>query len=56
MSNLKVKYYFLDEIERIKMEEALVKVNSENEEEILMLDDYSIKNLYKKRTNEQSTC
>ncbi|MGM0878074.1 MAG: hypothetical protein ACQEWV_25995 [Bacillota bacterium] len=53
MSNLILKHYFLEEIERIRLEEALVKNNSENEEDILSLDDHSLIDLYNQNVKEQ---
>ncbi|MBZ5750559.1 MULTISPECIES: hypothetical protein [Metabacillus] len=53
MSNIILKHYFLEETDRIKMEELMCKFFSENEEEILGLDDQSLKDLYNKMMVEQ---
>jgi hypothetical protein len=49
MSNLTLKHYFLEEIERIRMEEALFQHLSEYEEELLSLDDHNLLELYNRR-------
>jgi hypothetical protein len=54
MSNLIFKHYFLEEIERIRLEEALIHRNLENEEDILSLDDHSLIDLYNRNVKEQS--
>lgn len=53
MSNLILKHYFLEEIERIRLEDALIHRNLENEEEILSLDDHSLIDLYNQNVKEQ---
>jgi hypothetical protein len=47
MNNL-LKYYFLEEIERIKIEDAILRSVLKKEDDILELDDNEITELYHK--------
>lgn len=44
--NTQLKVYFLEEIQRIKIEEAILNATSTAEDEILRLDDNEITELY----------
>ncbi|WP_078408805.1 hypothetical protein [Priestia abyssalis] len=48
MSNLILKHYFLEEIERIRIEDALLNCHSEREDDFLEMDDCEILDLYHK--------
>lgn len=46
MSHFILKHYFLTEIERMGIEAAILKCNTEQEDTIFSLDDYEITELY----------
>ncbi|HWO97662.1 MAG TPA: hypothetical protein VNM45_15280 [Bacillus sp. (in: firmicutes)] len=54
MSNLILKHYFLEEIDRTRIENALLNGQSEMEEDFLKLDDYEILDLYHKSVKNSS--
>ncbi|TYR79420.1 hypothetical protein FZC66_15045 [Priestia megaterium] len=54
MSKLILKHYILEEMQRARIEEALLKCRPELEEDLLALDDLEILDLYKKWTKELS--
>ena len=54
MSNLILKHYFLEEIERIRIEDMLSSCHSEREDDFLELDDCEILDLYHKYVKESS--
>lgn len=54
MSNLILKHYFLEEIERIRIEDVLSSYHSEREDDFLELDDCEILDLYHKYVKDPS--
>lgn len=54
--NTHVKVYFLQEIQRIKIEEAILNATSTLEDDILQLDDNEITELYHSFLEKQLIC
>ncbi|MCM3186798.1 hypothetical protein [Priestia megaterium] len=55
MYKLVLKHYFLKEIERIQIEDEILKKIKEDEY-VLHLDDYEIIDLYKKNVKKEQLC
>jgi hypothetical protein len=53
MTNLILKYYFLEESDRLRMEDDLFKLIGKDREEILNLDDYSLNHLHNRLVYDQ---